>query len=195
MVDKWRLFIAVELPPAVLSLLSQVQEQLKKRTPPGTVRWVNPDGIHLTLKFLGDVPVGQRGELERALTTAVQGHAPFTLSVSDLGCFPNPRQPRVVWVGIHETSGALLALRNAVEEHIAPQGYPTEDRAFSPHLTVGRVRREARRADVQKLGELVAGTPSSEESQRWQVTSVSLIRSELKPGGAVYTPLVHAPLG
>ena len=194
MVDKWRLFIAVEYPPAVLALLSQVQEQLKKRTPPGTVRWVNPDGIHLTLKFLGDAPVDQRGELERALTTAVQGHAPFTLSVSDLGCFPNLKQPRVVWVGIHESSEVLLALRNAVEEYIAPLGYPTENRAFSPHLTVGRVRREARRADVQKLGELVASMPTS-ESQRWTVTTVSLIRSELKPGGAVYTPLLRAPLG
>jgi 2'-5' RNA ligase len=193
MAEMWRLFIAIELPPVVLSQLSQIQETLKKHAPPKTVRWVNPEGIHLTLKFLGDVPVIKRGSLEKALANAVEGHAPFKLAAGGLGCFPNSRRPRVAWVGIHDNTEALLALRNAVEASIAPLGYPTENRPFNPHLTLGRVRREARRNDAQQLGELIGSIPTP-EPQRWPVTGVSLIRSELKPTGAVYTSLYHAPL-
>lgn len=193
MAEMWRLFIAIELPPAVLSQLVQMQETLKKRTPPETVRWVNPGGIHLTLKFLGDVSVTRRSSLEKALASAVEGHTPFGLATGSLGCFPNTRRPRVVWVGIHDNVKALTALHDAVEAHVAPLGYPTEDRPFSPHLTLGRVRREARPGDVRALGELVDHHPPA-EPHGWQVTGVSLIRSELKPAGAVYTVLYHAPL-
>jgi 2'-5' RNA ligase len=191
MTDMWRLFIAVELPPAVLAQLNETQETLKKYTPANTIRWVNPDGVHLTLKFLGDVPVTQRDTLEKAVAQAVQGHAPFFLSTAELGCFPNFNRPRVAWVGLHGNLEALSAVRDAVEQYVAPLGYPTEDRPFSPHLTLGRVRREARRDDVQKLGALIARTPAL-EPQRWQVSGISLIRSELKPTGAVYTLLFHA---
>lgn len=193
MAEMWRLFIAIELPPPVLAQLNQIEAFLKKSVPPGTVRWVNPEGIHLTLKFLGDVSVTKRDSLEKKLALAVEGRAPFILAAGGLGCFPNTRQPRVVWVGIHESSEALLALRNAVEEHVSPLGYPTEDRPFSPHLTLGRVKREAPRSDAQKLGELIARAPAF-DAQRWQVTGIRLIRSELKPSGAVYTPLFDAPI-
>lgn len=193
MLDMWRLFIAIELPPSVLAQLTDVQDHFKKRTPPRTVRWVNPDGIHLTLKFLGDVPVTKRDSLEEALAKAVEGHTPFTLSTGSLGCFPNANRPRVAWIGLQNQIEALAALRDAVERLIAPLGYPAEDRPFSPHLTLGRVRREARRDDIQKLGDLIANSPPP-TAQRWQVTGVSLIRSELKPTGAVYTALFHAPL-
>jgi 2'-5' RNA ligase len=193
MADMWRLFVAIELPSSVLVQLAEAQDSLKKRTPPGTVRWVNPKGIHLTLKFLGDVPVTKRSSLEQALTTAVEGHAPFMLSTGGLGCFPNTNRPRVVWIGLRNQVEVLSALRDATERLIAPLGYPTEDRPFSPHLTLGRVQREARRDDVQRLGESIANFPAP-PAQQWQVTSVSLIRSELKPTGAVYTPLFHALL-
>jgi 2'-5' RNA ligase len=193
MADMWRLFIAIELPSSVLAHLAEVQDRLKNRTPPGTARWVNPDGIHLTLKFLGDVSVTKRGSLEHALATAVEGHAPFMLSTGGLGCFPNSNRPRVIWIGLGNQVKALAALRDDVERLTVPLGYPTEDRPFSPHLTLGRVRREARRADIQRLGELIANFPAP-TAQHWQVTGVSLIRSELKPTGAVYTPLFHAPL-
>jgi 2'-5' RNA ligase len=193
MADMWRLFIAIELPSSVLAQLAEIQDHLKKRTPPGTVRWVNPDGIHLTLKFLGDVSVTKRDSVEKALAKAVDGHAPFTLSTSKLGCFPDFIRPRVAWIGLQNQVEALIALRDAVERLIAPLGYPTEDRPFSPHLTLGRMQSEARRDDLRKVGELIANTPMP-DAQRWPVNGVSLIRSELKPTGAVYTTLVHAPL-
>jgi 2'-5' RNA ligase len=191
--NMWRLFIAIELPSSVLVQLAEIQGHLKKHTSPGTVRWVNPDGIHLTLKFLGDVPVAKRDSLEKALLKAVEGHTPFALSTGLLGCFPNTNRPRVAWIGLQDQIEALAALRDAVERLIAPLGYPTEHRRFNPHLTLGRVKREAPHDSIQRLGELIAAFPAP-TAQRWQVTGVSLIRSELKPTGAVYTPLFRAPL-
>ncbi|RPI95073.1 MAG: RNA 2',3'-cyclic phosphodiesterase, partial [Chloroflexi bacterium] len=136
----------------------------------------------------------QRTAIEAALARAASGHAPLTLAAGGVGCFPNCRRPRVIWAGIHEHAEQLSALQQAVEQFVAPLGYPTEDRPFSPHLTLGRIQREASPGDVQRLGERVANTPPM-EPERWQVDRISLIRSELKPSGAVYTPLFHAALG
>jgi 2'-5' RNA ligase len=142
---------------------------------------------------LGDVPVIKRDILEKALAKAAANHTPFTLTATGLGCFPNLSRPRVLWVGIQQDLPALLALRDAVEEYISPLGYPTEDRAFNPHLTLGRIQRDARRSDVQNVADLIAKT---EYTRRhiWQVNDVQLIRSELKPSGAEYTTLFYAPL-
>lgn len=193
MPDTWRLFIAIELPPEVREGLISIQTSLKKEAPPQTVRWVNPDGIHLTLKFLGDTPLAQLEVLKEKLDAVVQGSPPFMLATSGVGCFPNVRRPRVVWAGIHQAADRVAALRDAVEAHIAPLGFPTENRAFSPHLTLGRVRQEARRADVERLGEMI-NRATFKEVYEWQVHSVALIRSELKPTGAVYTTLYQAAL-
>ncbi|MBN1201212.1 MAG: RNA 2',3'-cyclic phosphodiesterase [Anaerolineae bacterium] len=193
MTDMLRLFIAIELPPNVLSLLSGIQTQIKERVPPRTVRWVNPDGIHLTLKFLGDVPAIRQHTLEQALIDVTRSHTAFELAAGGLGCFPNTRRPRVVWVGVQEQTGALHALRDAIEAHFSPLGFPTEQRPFNPHLTLGRVRREATKHNTAELGTLVANIPPG-DTQRWRADAVSLIRSQLKPTGAVYTELVRAPL-
>lgn len=188
MTETWRLFVALELPSDVRAMLADLQERLRPRTPTKTVRWMNPDGIHLTLKFLGDVPSAQRANLEKALEAAVAGRTRFMLDTGLLGCFPNTRRPRVVWVGIRGHIDQLIALRDAVEASIAPLGYPTEDRPFSPHLTLGRVQREANQANVQRLGEMIAGQ-SGLPSLSWPVTGVTLFRSELKPDGATYSAL------
>ncbi|HML20073.1 MAG TPA: RNA 2',3'-cyclic phosphodiesterase [Aggregatilinea sp.] len=186
--EMWRVFIAVELPNPPLSLLSRTQADLKRQAPAGSVRWVAPEGIHLTLKFLGDVPVTDLDAVRSAMSEAARGHTPFTLETGSLGCFPNATRPRVIWIGIERSRSALNALRDAVETHVAPLGYPTEDRPFSPHLTLGRVRPEARRDALAKLGTLLSDKPTTEH-ETWTVDRISLMRSELKPGGAVYTEI------
>lgn len=192
MADLWRLFIAIELPSEVMSALAEIQTRLKQAVPPRLVKWVDPAGIHLTLKFLGDVPIERRSEMEKALAEAVHDHPVFDLATAGLGCFPNAKRPRVVWVGIQHEK-ALQALRDAVEAHISPLGYPTEERSFNPHLTLGRVRREAAPSDVIRLGTVVENA-TAPEACTWRVESISLIRSELQPDGAVYTELFQAPL-
>jgi 2'-5' RNA ligase len=190
MAEMWRLFIAIELPSDILAYLSQIQSHLKQQTPPNTVRWVEAQGIHLTLKFLGDVPKVQIPTIQDRLDQATRNLRPFELTTASLGCFPNVRRPRVVWVGIQ--GDILQQLQGLVEQQIAPLGYPTENRAFSPHLTLGRVRQETKTQDAAQLSALLSKITTNRQS--WNVSCVSLMRSELKQTGAVYTELYQAIL-
>jgi 2'-5' RNA ligase len=188
-----RAFIAIPLPHPLLDRLSALQRQLESQIPSRSVRWVRVEGIHLTLKFLGDTPTEKLPDIKRALT-AVARHAPAcTFTVGELGCFPNPRRPRVVWVGVQEPAGRLAALQDAIEEVMAPLGYPPEGRGFTPHLTLGRVRPGARRDEVSRVGEVVSGT-TVESLAEVSADHFALIRSVLKPTGAEYTTLEEFPL-
>ncbi len=192
--DAIRAFIAIELPEAILAELGSIETRLKPQMPHDTVRWVRADSIHLTLKFLGQVPSDQLGLITSSLRSAVAAHAPFTLEVTGAGCFPSIHRPRVVWVGVHDNDHHRLhALQRAVENAIAPLGYPTEIRDFTPHLTLGRVARDVRQVDQKKIGDVVqaAGVGSL---GKWEVRHVALIKSDLKPSGAEYTILTQAPL-
>jgi 2'-5' RNA ligase len=191
--EKIRTFIAIELDESIKDGLTKLQERLKGKVPRGSARWVRPKGIHLTLKFLGDVPADQIGEITGALERSCQGFAPFSLSCGGLGCFPNLKRPRVVWVGIQEETGTLAQLKKAIEENVAPLGYPTEKRKFSPHLTLGRVQKRASSGDRRRLGELVGASEIGILGQM-EVRSVNLIRSDLRPSGAVYTRLAEVEL-
>ncbi len=189
-----RTFIAIDLSPELRANLGDLQDRLRGELGRGSVRWVQPQGIHLTLKFLGDTRREQLDEIQRALARAAATVEPFTVSAGGAGCFPNARQPRVVWVGLEETSGALLRLRNAVESEVSPLGFPTEKRPFQPHLTLGRVQRGASSADVRRVGQVVAATTTGALGEM-AVSAVSFIKSDLRPTGAVYTTLSEAGLG
>jgi 2'-5' RNA ligase len=193
--DAIRAFIAIELPAAILDELDKIEERLKPQMPAGAIRWVKPDSIHLTLKFLGQVPSDQISLITSSLKAAVATCPAFTLEVKDAGCFPNEHRPRVAWVGVHEegTGNRLQHLQRAVENAISPLGYPTEQRAFSPHLTLGRLARDVRPADLKRVGDVITAGPVGSLG-RWTVTQVALIKSDLKPTGAVYTILTRAPL-
>jgi 2'-5' RNA ligase len=194
-----RAFIAVPLSDTLLKQLGDLQHRLEGRVPHRSVRWVRPEGIHLTLKFLGDTPTEKLPGIKRALETVAR-HAPAcTFTVGELGCFPNPRRPRVVWVGVQEPTGRLAALQDAVEEVLAPFGYRPEGRGFTPHLTLGRVRRKVSRSDAARVGEAVAAVTETvaKVGQLAQVPAdrFELIRSVLKPTGAEYTTLEEFVLG
>lgn len=189
-----RTFIAIDLSAELRASLGDLQDRLRGELGARSVRWVQPQGIHLTLKFLGDTPERQLAEIQHALARAAAAVAPFSISAGGVGCFPNARQPRVVWVGLEEATGALLRLRNAVEGEVAPLGFPTEKRAFQPHLTLGRVRRDASSAEVRRVGQVVAATATGGLGEM-AVSYVSYIKSDLRPTGAVYTTLYEAAFG
>lgn len=191
--DAIRAFIAIELPEAILAELGNIEARLKPQMPHDAVRWVKADSIHLTLKFLGQVPSDQLGLITSSLRSAAAAHASFTLEVAGAGCFPSIHRPRVVWVGVHENDHRLHALQRAVENAIAPLGYPTEIRDFTPHLTLGRVARDVRQADQKIIGDVVQ-TAGVGSLGKWEVREVALIKSDLKPSGAEYTILTQAPL-
>ena len=191
--EQVRAFIAIELDETINAALTDLQRQLKAKVPRGSVRWVKPEGIHLTLKFLGNVPANRIEEIERALTQACVGFPAFSFSVEGLGCFPNPRRPRVVWVGVQEESGTLKGLQKAIEDGMEKLGFAPEGRKFHAHLTLGRTQRRASSGDVRRLGQLVTETEIGLLGQM-EARSVSLIKSDLKPTGAVYTKLAAVRL-
>ncbi|MCS7179387.1 MAG: RNA 2',3'-cyclic phosphodiesterase [Anaerolineae bacterium] len=189
-----RAFIAILLPEPLLEQLARIQQMLERQIPPGSVRWVKPEGIHLTLKFLGDTPEERIPTIRAALSAVARAAVPCTFTVGDLGCFPSLRRPRVLWVGVQEPLGRLTALQAAVERAMASLGYPPEGRGFSPHLTLGRVKDSASPRDVARVGEVVA-SGSVGTLGEVQAESFALIQSILRPTGAEYVPLAEFRLG
>ena len=191
--EMWRTFIGIELDRPLRSALAKIQEQFKRQMPPGSVRWVEPEGIHLTLKFLGDTAPARVRAIEAGLQRACAGFERFEFTVEGRGCFPNTRRPRVVWVAVRDKGQNLMRLSAAVEREVAPLGWPTEERAFSPHLTLGRVGRGVSGRDEEAVGKAVEASVV-EQIGRQPVTGISLIRSELHPNGASYSRLLTVPL-
>lgn len=189
-----RTFIAIELDKDLQDALSRLQQRIRDQVAPRSVRWVRPEGIHLTLKFLGDTPEDKIGEVKDAVRQAAARAAPFFFTVGGVGCFPNSRRPRVLWTGLQEPTGTLAALRDAVEAHVAPLGFPTERRPFRPHLTLGRVQRWASASDLRKIGEVV-GISEVGVADEFAANAVAFIKSDLGSSGAVYSTLCRAALG
>jgi 2'-5' RNA ligase len=187
-----RLFVAVLLPDSWLTVLSDIQNRLHDRAP--RLRYVRPEGIHLTLKFLGEVSVDRVAAIERALDTAASRSTPFTLSLGSPGIFGPPRRPRVVWIGIDGDRAGLGHVQQEVETAMASVGFRPDERGFSPHLTIARVPERLPSGEVGGIAGAVQSL-SAPASPPHTVTSFALMRSELGHGGARYTALIVRPLG
>ena len=182
MEDLIRTFIAVELTDSVREQIARLEQPLRKE---GTkVKWVKPENLHLTLKFLGNVQAVRIDDVVEATQEAVQGIEPFILSFSGLGLFPNLKRARVIWIGIEQRADSLGRIQRELEERLFQRGFAREERGFSPHLTIGRVKSQ------RGIGGLVSKLDKTEfESEKIRVDQVVVMRSDLRPTGAVYTPL------
>jgi 2'-5' RNA ligase len=184
-----RSFLAIEVSAPVLKRIEGIQQDFKSSDP--DVRWVSPDKIHLTLKFFGDIEESQIDSLMHSIEKPVQSTHPFQLKVHGTGAFPNPKNPRVIWVGLAEGKEALSQLQKQLESALEKVGFPPEDRSFHPHLTLGRVKssrgKGALSAKIEKYRE--------EDYGEFRVERVVLFKSDLKPSGPVYTVLREATLG
>lgn len=187
-----RSFIAVEIPEELQNAIDQHLAPLQKALPKPLVRWVSPQNVHLTLKFLGDVSPINLERLAEALRIEAHAHPPFSMSVGGIGAFPNSRRPRVIWIGL-DAPAALVALQHGVEAAAATLGYEAEDRAFSPHLTVGRVGQNVSVADLHKIHTSLEATKIGSLGQV-QVDALHIFKSDLHPGGSVYTPMYVLPM-
>jgi len=185
--EQVRSFIAIKLPDELKRGLTQLQAQLKLGNQP-SVKWVDPNSIHLTLKFLGNVPVDRIGNITGAMEKAAQGISPFHLEVKDLGVFPNLRRVQVVWVGISGQVERLSQLQQRIESNLAPLGFAPESRPFTPHLTLARVRDQASPDERQRFGQLIANA-RFEAAFTLEVESISLMRSQLTREGAIYSQI------
>jgi 2'-5' RNA ligase len=187
-----RAFIAIELTAEIQNRLDEVTTAFKKQLNGVPVRWVPAGNIHLTLKFLGDVSVANVKILTDILKTEVAGHRPFEVSVGGAGAFPNNRRPRVIWVGV-EAPSELTMVQNGVEAAMERLGYAREDRPFSPHLTVGRISRNANSDDTRLISKVLETCRVGFLGAAC-VQEICLFRSDLQPTGAVYTRIFDAVL-
>lgn len=194
-IEHLRLFVAIDLGPAARDALIAAQANLRRLDLP--VRWVDPAGAHLTLKFLGDTERALVPAITDALHDAAAEHQPFTLHTAAPGFFPNPRRPRVLWLGLAGALDRLLRLHAAIDTGLAPLGFTREPRPYSPHLTLGRVRDDRAGAIADFTSQLAAAFAdiAARPGAPLPVAAIQLIRSELRPGGPRYTTLSTAPLG
>ncbi len=183
-----RTFIAIKLPEDVLRGVAVVQDRLRRSGV--EAGWVRPESIHLTLKFLGEVEEARQGEIFDALRKAAAGVSPFTIAVAGAGAFPGSRNARVLWLGITGDLAPLAALQETIEEAMEGLGFRREDRKFTPHLTLARIRQGRPPSGLQKaLDEIKdTGLPA------FEVDSVHFMKSDLQPSGPVYTELGRVEL-
>jgi 2'-5' RNA ligase len=183
-----RAFLALDPPGEILREIAVLQDRLRKRLP-GDIRWVRPEGIHLTLKFFGDVFEKDLAGIAEVVRERAAGVAPFSLSVGGIGVFPDPRRPRVLYLGMKGDAERLVAFQGELEGALKKIGFPGEERPFRPHLTLGRFRSPAGLAGLagalEKGGEEAAG--------RFVASGLDLFRSELTPRGAIYTKIERFP--
>ena len=185
--EQIRCFIAIELPVDAKRGLARLKKELE-RGEHKFVKWVDPGGIHLTLKFLGNIPVKRVTEITEAMEKAAQGISRFHLEISDLGAFPSLKQARVFWVGMGGEVDKLSKLQQNIDSALAALGFAKEERSFVPHLTLARIRQGASPTERRGFGELVGAT-IFEDKYHVEVGAISLMRSQLTSAGAVYTRL------
>ncbi len=188
-----RSFVAIELNEAARQSLTRLQRDLAAQMPQQSVRWIAPESLHVTLQFLGDVPAEKIAAIVEALRRVCADIPAFSFDLVGLGVFPNPRRPRIVWVGVHEPRGVLITLYQGVGQALSPLGFPPEDRAFTPHLTIGRASRRASPAELRAAGEQITKLDVG-LVETVPVRRIVLMRSDLRPDGAVYTPQAVLPL-
>jgi len=184
-----RAFLGLALPEEVRASLAALQRRLAASQ--ADVKWVEPSNLHVTLTFLGDISDVQRQAVERLTARVAGGDAPFELGLGSLGAFPSLEAPRVVWVGLTDGAKRLAHLADAIEREGGALSLRREERAFSPHLTIGRVRSSQRREALAQQLRTAAWQPPPP----WRVSSVTLYESVLGSVGPRYTVLAELPLG
>ncbi len=188
--QQWRLFIALRLPAALRTALTHEQERLQDAGLPSA--WVRPPGMHLTLHFLGDTPVTALERIAAACAPAAAGVPPLRLRAVGLRCFPSARRPRVLVTNVQGDVQQLKRLHQRLSRRLGRLGLRLDSRAYRPHVTIGRFRRPLRGAPLAVLQR--ARAAPSVSYGKFVADAVELFRSELRPGGAVYTSLATAAL-
>lgn len=192
--DAVRVFIAIELPSDVKEELSRLENRLKTRCSGSPLKWVAVDSIHLTLKFLGEIPASRLDAVRDATAASSAGVGDLSLELGGIGAFPGSSRPRVIWVGLEGDVPKLVSLAERLDRGLQTIGFERESRPFSPHLTLARVRPDASPQAQTEIGSaLTRARPP--ERLRFTATEVSLMQSQLRPEGPLYTCLAHWALG
>ena len=183
-----RTFIAIELPEKIIYTINKVQEEIKSYGL--KIRWVRPENIHLTLKFLGDIKAADTEKVAIAVSESVTGYPPISLAVKGIGVFPGIKRPRVIWLGVSNQLDVLTTFQKTLDEKLEAIGFPKEKRPFRGHLTLGRIKSKI---DPKKLNDALKEFTRF-ESEHFLADRIILYKSDLKPNGPVYTKLIETYL-
>jgi RNA 2',3'-cyclic 3'-phosphodiesterase len=178
-----RSFLAIELPVTIQTKIGKIEDDLRSAS--ADVRWVNPEKIHLTLKFFGNIDEAKIDPIVEAIKEPLRGAEPFHLSIRGTGAFPGLKNPKVIWMGLIDGKGVLIPLQKEIDASLEKIGFQTEGRPFRPHLTLGRVKTNRGREELIRRIEKYR----EEEVGEFQVEKVVLFKSDLMPSGPVYTAL------
>ena len=189
--DTIRAFIAIELPNDVKDTVALIIKRLRPAQY-RYVKWVAPSGTHLTIKFLGNTSTGQLPQITDIMKTAAKKVPPIELRLGGLGMFPNEQRPRVLWVALEGNTEPLATMQREIEKALEPLGFAPESRAFTPHLTLGRLRDNASPDERREIGGVVK-TKKIDYDARFTLQELSLMKSTLTPTGAIYNRLDSAP--
>ena len=185
----WRMFCAFELPELLRVRMKEHAERVREAVPDAAASWSRPENIHLTLKFFGNVDQARVPVISDVLARIAKESAPVGIAVGGTGVFPRPSRPQVLWIGIDDRTGALARLQKRVEDECAREGFPKEERAFRPHLTIARIRNPH---NANRLAE--AHLRLEFAPVELVLNELVLFRSELSPKGSKYTPLLRSRL-
>ena len=183
-----RAFLAIELPTDIINEIHVIQSRLKKMLT-GTVRWVRPEGIHLTLKFFGDVSGNDIIKITGVMEDHGRGTGPFALDVETLGVFPDLNRPRVIWLGMGGDVERLIRFQKSMDHKLHESGFEKENRPFRPHLTLARIKDPKSLIGLAEIIEKM----DKEKAGHFDAMGLTLFRSQLTPGGAVYSKLAWFP--
>jgi 2'-5' RNA ligase len=185
-----RSFLAVDPPREIIDAIGMIQDRLRKNIQ-GDIRWVRPQGIHLTLKFFGTIAESDVANISRVVEDTTSTIAPFTLGIKRVGAFPDVKRPRVLWLGMDGDVDILIRLQKEVDAELHKYGFEKEDRPFRPHLTLARIKDPRGLIGLAKIME----KRENYEAGSFSAAGLNLFKSELTPKGAVYTKLAYFPFG
>jgi 2'-5' RNA ligase len=187
-----RSFVAINFSHDIIEKITDIIQYFKSQTPDKALKWVAPDNLHMTVKFLGEVPEGNIERVKEIILEALQGRHAFEIGVEGLGMYPNKNNPRVIWLGI-QGGDPLVEIHKRLDAALLEAAITPDKHSLSPHLTIARIRRNAERETVQDVGKTFSQF-KVDSLGTCLIDQVHLYKSILTPEGPIYTSLLSIPL-
>ncbi|MDT8381724.1 MAG: RNA 2',3'-cyclic phosphodiesterase [Brevefilum sp.] len=187
-----RTFVAIDFSPQIRGKIGEIIKYFKTQTPDYALKWVEPQNLHMTIKFLGEISEGHLQTIKDLLSDTIKGRSSFEIEVTGMGMYPSAHKPRVIWLGI-EGSGPLKDIHKSLDQALQKASIPPDKRGLSPHLTIARIRRNVETLIVQDIGKTLSQF-KIDSLGICTVYKVVLYKSTLTPGGPIYDPLLSIPL-
>jgi len=187
-----RTFIAVDFPIEIKEKIIEITAYFQSKLPPAQIKWVEPDHMHLTLKFMGETPHDKLVQIKQSIHQVISVFPSFEIEIKALGMYPNNQRPRVIWLGIN-AENYLILLHNQLDQALKGEGIKSDRRPFSPHLTIGRVRRNADQESIIQIGKILSQFKIASLG-RIKIDEILYYQSVLTPQGPIYTILQSTPL-